>query len=267
MSFKLWTEEETKILLDNYGKIKLSQLCDLLSGRTKRGISWQARKHKLYANRTITNRIPCNDNYFSAPNLENSYWAGLIAADGCILKNRNSVTLNQADVEVIKKFLHCTKSLVRPTCRKNRNNTCYACTLTSPQIIHDLKENFSIGRRKTYHLLPPENLSYENSLSFITGLLDGDGHISIVTTKPYKKIVRDIRFGILGTLEIVNWIKDILDNTLHICRRTDCRIPLYRIGTSCHKAERILYRLYDLPLEHLRLSRKWNKVKKWREEH
>lgn len=27
-----------------------------------------------------------NDNYFRTPNLENSYWAGFIAADGCVYK-------------------------------------------------------------------------------------------------------------------------------------------------------------------------------------
>ena len=31
-----------------------------------------------------------NENYFAEPNLENSYWAGLIAADGCIYSRDNN---------------------------------------------------------------------------------------------------------------------------------------------------------------------------------
>jgi hypothetical protein len=250
-----WTNDEINVLRNNYGKVNFAEILKLIPNRTERSIRVQAQNQKV--SRHI--RMPCDDNYFS-------YWAGLIAADGYIPQTNNQLTLYQSDVNVIRKFLQCIKSDRKITTHK-KNNPCSVTSITSEKIVYDLYLNFNIGPRKTYHLLPPQNLSYENSLAFITGLIDGDGCISIIKANRIKKEVKYIILSIMGTLEILTWVSDILDPSLSINRVKTCNIPLYLLHASWHKGERILYKLYDLPISYLRFSRKWDKVEKWRKQH
>ncbi len=82
----LWTKKEIIILNDNYGKIKFFDLILMLPGRTSGAIRRKAYDNGLVANLSITNKkfVTTNNNFFSVPNTINSYWAGFIAADGCV---------------------------------------------------------------------------------------------------------------------------------------------------------------------------------------
>jgi hypothetical protein len=100
-----WTDDEIHVLLSYYGKVRLGELEQMLPGRSRYSISYQAKQYGLKANRSITNhRFTCNSSYFKMPEIVNSYWAGLIGADGCISGTNRTVTLYQNDIEVINKF-------------------------------------------------------------------------------------------------------------------------------------------------------------------
>ena len=106
---KLWSAQEQQVLIENYGNIKKDELLMLLPGRTKQGISWQATIRGLKSDRSITNRRLAFDghDYFATPTMENCYWAGFIAADGCVSEKRGVLYLYQAARDVIERFSAC----------------------------------------------------------------------------------------------------------------------------------------------------------------
>ena len=65
-----------------------------------------------------------------------------------------------------------------------------------------LGNNFNIVPRKSLILRPLNNLTNEFSKNFIRGYVDGDGWII--------KNTNTKRIGILGTKEMLEWIKNIL---------------------------------------------------------
>lgn len=87
-----WTDEEDKILQENYGKISMKDLRCLLK-RSDGAIYSRVKKFHLVGSHSLNRKYERNDNYFSVPNLENSYWAGFLAADGGIIKDLNHTEL------------------------------------------------------------------------------------------------------------------------------------------------------------------------------
>ena len=79
------------------------------------------------------------------------------------------------------------------------------CHYYSEQWVNDLWSNFNIGPRKSLTIKPPNGLTQEQSLSYICGLIDGDGSVYIQKSKgiSYYKI------KIVGTHELMHWCKDI----------------------------------------------------------
>jgi len=260
-----WTENETRILVENYGKIKMGQLMALLPGRTAKAIGWQAQQRKLYANRHITNRRLdfSGDGYFHVPAIKNSYWAGFIAADGCV-DGIGVLYLYQADVTVIERFKACIAWPGSIYTRTRPNGSVENCVcVTSKQMVADLAHNFNIVKAKSLILQPPAGLSRECSLAYITGLLDGDGSISIVNEHSDEKRPY-LATSITGTKEVLEWVRQVIGLNLAIHRRTDCKSEVYRLAATHKKAREMLATLLSVgELQGLRLSRKWNKVQQF----
>lgn len=153
-----------------------------------------------------------NDNFFETPNLINSYYAGFIAADGCIRVTKTGAKYlmfglsikDKCLLENIKKDLNfegpiteypkLTKKFVR-------------LIINSPKICEDLEKNFNITPRKTFTLIPP-NINKTSLIdAFICGYIDGDG--TICFSHDYKNgKQKKCCISLIGTFDFLTWINN-----------------------------------------------------------
>jgi len=261
-----WTDSEIEFLKQNYAVGSRASLVTGLNGRLWHSVLVKASDlglRRLYR----TSRASVDDLYFSIPVVENSYWAGYIAADGCVISNRPVVTINikRSDSEHLEKFARCVHyagkihyGFARP--QWGGLWPMADIQVTSRQWVSDLLNNFRITPRKSKTLCPP-SLVGGPRLAFICGYIDGDGSIG------YRRRNGDLFLAVRGTWEVLSWLKHVFDSL----------VPAYRIhgrdygcagvtvsGGICQymvnggRAERILHELSCLPVP--RLERKWRRV-------
>lgn len=205
-----------------------------------------------------------NRKYFSRPNTSNSYWAGFLAADGYI-KSKNTVCCSiclkdKVQLEDFKQDCGFEGKIY-----EYHNPTSYGegyrASLTVCDVdrwVDDLAKNFKVVPKKSLILERPE-LSYKNSLAYIKGYIDGDGCIST-----YKSNGREfIELTILGTEDVLSWIKDIFDkiapNTKSVScvrKKDDSNIFVYKVSNA--RARRVLAKIENSC--GFGLKRKWDKV-------
>lgn len=198
-----------------------------------------------------------NEDYFAEPNLENSYWAGFIAADGCVTKptrgqRRLQVVLASKDdshVYLLRDSIGGGR--VRAYRRKSNSsekmleNT--GLYVASDRLCEDLESGYNITPRKTFSLKPP-NLEDDLAYAFIAGYIDGDGCYGIRNGRP--------RIQIAGTHELLSWVSNIFGyrNTPGITSGEN----VYHIQFSGDNAinMRATFKSLDLPLLR-RKSERW----------
>ena len=144
-----------------------------------------------------------NENFFAEPNLENSYWAGFIAADGCVSTPagkslRLSFSLQASDKSHLINF---QSSVGAGKIYDDVDRNSCAFYLHSNKICKDLGHRFGIFPRKTFTLEPPD-LHGDNALAYIAGMIDGDGSYTYSGTRP--------RLSLVGTKELLIWISETL---------------------------------------------------------
>ncbi len=207
-----------------------------------------------------------NLNYFSSLNLENCYWAGFIAADGCIYLKRQQLIVNIQDRDYphLLRFVQDIQSnnkIRRYTqFRFNKESHMVVWTATGiPTILEDLKNNFNITERKTLSLSPPKTSDDNLILSYIIGYIDGDGCVGVRKNK-YKDTVYKQRFiDIAGTKSILSWINErfnqifTLKGQRTVRRLNKSRCYGYRIIGN--QAQDIFNHLSNLNVP--KLKRKW----------
>ena len=212
-----------------------------------------------------------NDNFFEKPDVLNCYWAGFIAADGCIIEgkkqNRLSIGLATKDFEhlnIFKNDINFDGSIRNTYVKKTYKNEekifeTSKITITSQKISDDLYKNFNITPRKSLTLLPP-NLSDTNLIdAFICGYIDGDGTVYL-----YKDNVRNVQdtlvITMLGTYEVICWIKERFTQiigkelgTIQKQHNSEKNTYSYRITNM--GAREIFKHFYNLNVP--KLKRKW----------
>lgn len=253
---RFWTPEEKELVLLNYGKLTYRQMEELLPGRTWTAIRHQARLSKLTGNSNLGRKYSVNKQFFHIPNLLNSYWAGFIAADGCIRDTgRLAIALANLDAIHLEKLVADISYTGRVIVEEKR----VALTISCKEIVDDLLTNFNITPRKSKTLQPP-NINDESLVSaFITGLIDGDGSIG-------QKRKGNICITLYGTKAILLWVKSFFDKwttptnyKLSEVRKFNDGRELYYYHVCSQRAKEIGLRLlsFDVP----RLERKWNKIR------
>jgi aspartate carbamoyltransferase regulatory subunit len=208
----------------------------------------------------VHQKYSANYEYFKIPNIENSYWAGFIAADGCIKtykigvpgQNRLYLGINEEN------HIDCFKNCIKYTgpIRKERKLT--VIEISSDKLCNDLLNNFNITSKKSLTLLPPINLSLINSLAFIKGYSDGDGCINMHNDY--------VSWQIVGTQEILLWIQHTIQNYFN-CTNKNTIIQVsnnntYKYSIKGSKAIEILSFLHE-ELITPELNRKWYIVKEY----
>ena len=201
-----------------------------------------------------------NVDYFSTPNLKNSYWAGFIAADGCIVvpkegQRRLQIKLAVVDKEHLESLrdalgignLYDREVYLKET-GKTYLRTEYA--VNSNKICNDLARNFNIHPRKSLDHEPPD-LEGDLAYAFIAGYIDGDGC--------YFKVHSRLRINILGTSSLLNWIANIYE--VGRASKKDNRDNVYRITFYGKDSVRMVESYKDLNLPFLKRKKsRWEDI-------
>lgn len=199
--------------------------------------------------------------YFSVPNLHNSYWAGFIAADGNVYKrkagNRQAIikiALKSEDDKHLEKFAQAiahNKKIYHGSIKTLGREYSYSSIAVSSNIMaKDLESNFNITERKSLTLKPPTHLSEENAIAFIAGYIDGDGSYTHSYGRPILSVV--------GTKEMLEWILPLLarDKAKISCEGNYFSFALY--GDSAISARG---KYINMPLPFLdRKYRRWENL-------
>jgi len=124
-----------------------------------------------------------NKNLFKYKDPISCYWAGFLAADGCIYqssKNRKGLHFGVKEKEVVQKFIDFCGSDKKPYYNKTAKYFSFSSySIETQEAIKNLGNNFSITERKTFTLQAPKLDTYEQELSFLLGAIDGDGWMYI----------------------------------------------------------------------------------------
>lgn len=153
-------------------------------------------------------RYSADENFFEVPNVINSYWAGFLAADGCISNNTIILEIHNKDEQHITKF--CSSIKYNGAIYRRKNRDMVSVGIRSHKIISDLGYNFNIIPRKAKVLLPPNITNKGNIRSFIRGYIDGDGCYS----DKYNLI------SVRGTKEMLLWMKNNLNELANLNTKT-----------------------------------------------
>ncbi len=199
-----WTEEEVDILKENYSKMMAEDIIKKwMPYRTKRSIWLKVYRLGL---QTYGRQYYCNDLFFHIPNKMNSYYAGLLAADGYIvkrdkdglIKNKLGISLCKLDADHLEKMRKCMNSNYPFYDKLNQR---LFLIQGYQKIIDDLENIFSITERKSLTLQPPKIYTENDIRAFIRGYFDGDGCLSYY--KPKNRWV--VTFG-SASYNILKWI-------------------------------------------------------------
>jgi LAGLIDADG-like domain len=248
-----WSDQEKEVIKENYGKLTYKQISLILPERNWMQVRNQARTLSLTGHSNLGRKYSTNKGFFSTPGLLNSYWAGFIAADGCIIKNKLCIGLARLDTQHVQRFVEDVSYTGKISYREKVVSISVCCE----QYAQDLRNNFSITERKTLSLMPPNIENEDLVAAYITGLIDGDGSIS------YKR-PGNLCITIYGTRFILNWVKYYFErwSSDSKYRRSDVRnckdgrnLSYYSICSS--RAKEVYKRLSIIEIP--RLSRKWSK--------
>lgn len=257
-----WTIVEENVLRDLYRDTKISDLLTFLPGRTYNAINRKVQTLNLRADATKhKRRNNVRDDFFHIPNLINSYWAGFIAADGCIHKDKYSQWLEISIHKNDRKHLESFCSDIGYTGNIFQYENIVRITIYSKQIVSDLFNNFNITQKKSLTLQPPMNLSIDNIYAFIIGYIDGDGCI-FIKDKKY------IGLTVVGTFNILNFMILHFSQLVnlktkygqsHIRQATNCKTNITKQYSIVGKHALCLLQIlekYQVP----KLRRKWDLV-------
>lgn len=230
-------------------------------------ISQYKKKYSIVTEKTSANqtgkkirKYDVNDNFFETPNIVNCYYAGFIAADGCICGNMLRMCVSEKDKEWLENFKKDIESdsPIKVSTQKGLFNMC-SISITSKKMCDDLNKNFSITPRKSLTLSPPNLKDEELIYAFICGYIDGDGSIflSDSRTKNPEKSNKILHISILGTEKMCEWIKGVFSSITggkgSLKRKPKTKI--YRLDFCNKSAREIVKRTYILNIP--KLSRKW----------
>lgn len=258
-----WTLEQDAFLRDNYKKLQAKEIA-LHICRSESAVQGRAnalglkKGYKKYSH---------NETFFSVPDVINSYWAGMIAADGWVKENYLFLALKSDDgfhVENLANDLSYTGIVKQRISKGYKTSIVEICS--ADQLVKDLEENFSITSQKSLTLKPPTLQNLDHKLAFIKGYWDGDGCIRIDEKDR-------LEVSCCGTLDVLTWIQEIFDDLVPPHGKYHATARLRKSGpklgknhadykTSGHRAEAIFKKLHGLKTPEL--DRKWSVIENYK---
>jgi len=233
-----------------YTKVQATQVKEMYnSGNTvlDMGIDFKPKSNRKYF---------CNELFFETFTAESCYWAGFIAADGCLYKNGLSINLQIGDIEHLCKFKKSLNFTGNVGDLRPKREACLI-RINSKKIINDLIQNFNIIPKKSLTLKPPTKLPNNMIHHFIRGFLDGDGC--------YFTNSGERRYSIsaVGTYEMLFWVKTCLKDGAKIRDRKVFKVSNNSFGFQANggaQCRAIIEFLYADINDDIILKRKYEKT-------
>ena len=252
---KRWTESDRSFLRENFRKLTYKQIGEML-GRSWTSVRHQANAQGLTQGSNLGRKFSANLGFFGEPEPLNSYWAGFIAADGYVRGKRWTLGLGVKDASQVAR-LASDVGYTGPLWHEEGR-----CTLqiSCQDHVDDLAKHFNITTRKSLTLEPPNIIGGDEIRAFITGVIDGDGCISM---NRYRHYVRP-RITIYGTVGMLEWIRDHFNEwSPPDARRTSGvrKIPgerLHAYSVTARRAVEVSRALHQVDVP--RLARKWDRI-------
>lgn len=177
--------------------------------------------------RIAKSKYSCDHDFFSRDNEASFYWAGFLAADGCVFNRGNSYTLSlnlsEKDLAHLKRFKKdlsfdgiISKSVTKHSDKNPKWNDSIkrSLTISSFKIFQDLKRfNIQPNKTKSY-TFPKWMISHEMVNHFLRGYIDGDG--SFYYQKNRDRVCLEVR----GTYEFLTTFKEVVDS----CIEDSCKV-------------------------------------------
>jgi hypothetical protein len=265
-----WSTEEENIIKNKYKTLRrgVKELLPLLPGRSERAIILKAKKMGIRRD-TCGMRFLYDFDFWKIYNPVNCYWAGMVAADGCIYQNKNldsyTFSFGLQEKYQIEKFVEDTKSeyaIHNKPVRENEAPMYYARYTASKEWQSDLKNNFNIAPRKSWNMPAPTQIPKDLFKYFLIGFIDGDGHIAINKRKGSGSSCFVFKIA-LATREVLDYIKEWADveypsPTKRSVRNYCCEDKIYYHFTIGGLAACKMYLSLRQLIPEKHLSRKWD---------
>lgn len=200
-------------------------------------------------------KIYCDEKFFINICPVSAYWAGFIAADGCLSDREKGVTirLNKRDTGHLRKFITAIKTNAKISFVKSNNSagiSVYSKALFESLVRLGITPNKSLT---IFSVKCPLRLQSH----FIRGVFEGDGWIS-------GKKVTHIQLGIAGNKPFLQHIQNTLMRNCDISKTK--LYPLshtgraYKLQYTGQQIFKILDFLYKDSSDQIRLDRKYQKA-------
>ena len=264
---KKWTKQEDSLLTRYYLRKRTRDVVQLFKNRSHHAVRSRAYHLKLSNKKSIDNRkYDINDIFFNIPNVINSYWAGFLAADGCINyhSNRIEVDLQHNDKPHLQKLQKALDYTGHIHSRIINNKLYTRLSFSSKIIKKDLLKNFNITSQKSLILHPPYLKNENHIRAFIRGYFDGDGCLT------FDKASQHYVIGFCGTKKFLTWIKINLKYYItnvgnpSICSLKNTQCKSLRFGGR-KQTKLIIKWLYTNSIDQTRLDRKFKLAMKAKE--
>jgi len=258
-----WTEEEISFLKENYKSLPTEEISSILN-RTRDAIITKVNNLGISSYADKKGRYLFNRDYFSVLNLERAYWAGFIAADGCLSTVGNSIKLsirlNRKDHNHLEMFKKCIshEGPVHKGSSLRKQTTCFFSVIEINGIFEwqsDLYKIYNITPKKSLTLKPPNLRDSSLIKAFIIGYIDGDGYIG------RRHYYNYWRLSIVGTEDFLMFIESFFNKHYPYYKLAHLRKnkSIYEYDIQGKRVSTILRDLATIKVPHL--YRKWNPVK------
>lgn len=197
---------------------------------------YQSVKRGMSTNCGCKRKKYVDEKCFEKVNEESLYWAGFLAADGNVHKDRVALAIMKPDVEHVKKFIEFTKSEHQLQICDKTNKA--SISFHSSKISEDLLK-FGITPRKSLTYCPTDVCV--NSRDFWRGMVDGDGSV----VAPGHKKCKYSRVKLFGTIQSVSAFKKYIDE--NVCKTTSSihkHSSIFMFSTTGMVANKIIENLY-----------------------
>lgn len=253
-----WTKHEIDILEKTYGSIKIESLQEKLPHRTIQAIQKKAQYLNLIGNQNTAQKIyNINIDYFDKPNIDNSYWAGFLAADGYLNREEGliKITLSEKDRIVLDNL---KKSIDYDGPTRNADGYSSMDLWGCKKLIDDLYKNWNIhDKNKSAGLQSPKLDLNTLKCAYIIGYFDGGG--------TWYSSKGNHVFGFCGTKNILEWINNTLNEIFSLKRakiykngKSNINFKILWNGKNAFHIRDILYEYVNTKF---RLKRKWGRLR------
>lgn len=160
-----------------------------------------------------------NINYFNEETEQAFYWAGFIAADGCVYKKSLIISLAEKDKEHLLKFktsIGCQTKLNQSITKHSLTNSKWkdsiknTVRINSENIVESLKKFNIIPNKTLVYKFPKEIINHKYLNHYLRGYNDGDGSFYL---RRSRKIVA---FELRGTKEFLEDVSFVFKRDLDI---------------------------------------------------